>query len=66
MKRRVTKKALGILNHLGDPWTFKTFETRDAAAEYIKQFWKGIKNPPDMSEHRIVPVIIIFSKQPQQ
>ena len=54
--------AYGILNAYGDPWSPKTFETIAEAERYMEVFWGDLKNPPDMSKHKVIQ--LRFKKYP--
>jgi hypothetical protein len=60
-KRVVRRKAFGILNAFGEPWTTQAFGSENEARGYMELFWKGISNPPDMSKHTIVPVTVTYT-----
>ena len=63
---KIQTEALGILNRFGKFWTHKTFETEDEARDYMKNFWGKNSNPPDMSKHKIIPVIITPAKKQRE
>jgi len=53
-------ELFGILNHVGDLWTFETFRTRADAQGHIDHAQQ--MNPKwDLSRHRVVPVKITVS-----
>lgn len=54
-------KAWAILNHYGDLWTTKVFSSENDANMHMIEFWTNIKNPPDMSGHKVVEVIVTIT-----
>lgn len=57
----------GVVNHRGDVWTPETFNTPDAALNYIAA--AKAQNPTwDLDRHRVVPVrvtVSISSRKPK-
>lgn len=51
-------EAWGILNPFGDFWTYQTFSSEAWARQYIKDFWAGNKNKPDLATFTPVPVTV--------
>ena len=45
-----TWDAYGIANHYGEPWTPRTFDTREAAQDHLD------KSPFKTPRHKVVPV----------
>lgn len=49
--------VFGIINHMGEPWTHKTFGTRVAATAYLDA-QQAINPTWKLSKHRVVPVSV--------
>ena len=54
---------LGILNPNGNVWTVQTFDKREQAKQYIRDFWRGIGSEQDISNFKIVPVTVTVAAQ---
>ena len=55
-RKSVTWSAFGILNGVGQPWTPRTFDTEDAAQDYITDYSYAFPGEIDLTKHRVVPV----------
>lgn len=64
--KKITWKAFAILNAFGDLWSKKTFEESYAAEKYMELYWGDMKNSPNMSKHRIVPVTVTCVLPPKK
>jgi len=53
-------ELFGILNHVGDLWTFETFKTRKEANDHIARVQRQ-QLTWDLSRHRVVPVKVAVS-----
>lgn len=49
------KKRFGIMNHLGDLWTIKTWDKAEDAEAYKAEYMKKSVHC-DLRAHRVVPV----------
>lgn len=63
MKTKRVKKVQSwtgyiILNAYGDPWSKEVFDTVGEAEKRMSAFWGQMENPPDMSNHQVVPARI--------
>ena len=48
--------AWGILNPYGDLWTHRTFPNEQAAAQHVKDFWRGVTLEKTGDLRRFKPV----------
>lgn len=44
----------GILNRYGDMWSSNVFSTKEQAESYLRDFWRGNENAPDLTSYRII------------
>lgn len=51
-------EAWGILNPYGDLWTHRTFASEKAAAQYVRDFWRGISVEKIGDLRRFRPVLV--------
>ena len=61
-KREKKVKAWGILNAFGEFWTPRAFPEEKQAYDYMKNWQSEFKDPPNMTRHKIVPVVITLPK----
>jgi hypothetical protein len=53
-------ELFGILNRVGDMWTFETFKTRSEASAHLARVQRQ-QTTWDLSRHRVVPVKVTVS-----
>lgn len=54
----------GIANHLGEPWTPRTFDTREAAQHYLDINRQNWPKPHGLDDHVVVPVTVTVEIKP--
>lgn len=52
--KSTSRTGWGIVSPYGQMWTTEIFQTEEEAGDYIKRFWAGVKNAPELSKFRIV------------
>lgn len=68
MKKSEPYRAIdryGILNPYGDVWSPDTFSTIALAERHVREFWRGVSNPPNFAKFKIVRVRVTVSAYQQ-